>query len=393
MSWKIFWCGAGVVGVLVAVTVWAASTATFLYRHPMAKDVRVVIDRQTGAAVVEAFQAGVDPALRPEPRVRVDETTYNFGVMDPQVTGKHEFRIQNIGGGPLELKFGGTTCKCTIGGVSDNIVPPGKSATMTMDWNTGRYNPQFTQSAIVRTNDPLNKEIEFTIEGQIRSLITAEPRELALGAGAPGVRLKAEFLLYSQSWDSFEITGVSGQLPNLTWRVETVSELAADWQALSARRVKLEFDSPVKQGRYSEQLRIDVKSPDANAPPHHLYVHVTGSMARLVAWYGPTITNQGIIDLGNLTQGKGIKTKLIAKVRDDNRDLGECEVEAFPSFLKVNFAPQPESQTGLYNLTIELPEDTPVCQYLGDPIGRIRIKTGHSTVGTMEILVSFAVLR
>src|SRR5262245_28223973 len=150
MTWKVFWWSFAAIGSLLGLGVWAAVSMTFLFRHPAAPDVRIVIDPRSGRPVVAAYAApdsGIK-LLKPEPRAAVDEKEYDFGQMEPGVSGKHGFIIRNAGDDVLELKLGGTTCKCTISGVSDNRVPPGKSATMTMEWNTGRYDPHFMQSAL-----------------------------------------------------------------------------------------------------------------------------------------------------------------------------------------------------------------------------------------------------
>ena len=392
MTWKIFWWSGAAIGVMLTLTIWASATATFLFHHPKSPDVRIVIDRRTGSPVVEALAAGARPEARREPRVVVGETTFNFGVLDPEISSQHDFSIQNTGGEALELKLGGTTCKCTISGISDNRVQPGQTATMTMQWNTGRYNPRFNQSAVVRTNDPLKKELEFTIEGQVRTLISALEQQITLAPAEPDAVLRADVSLFTQSWPDFEIAGVTAQLPGLKWTVEPLTDPPTDWQATAAKRLKLEFTCPAAQGRFTEQVRIDIKSPGSQEQPHHLYVTVSGGVQRRVAWYGPTIDERGIIELGNISQGKGAKARLLAKVRDSERDLGQTKVEVFPAFLKATFVPHPGEQAGLYDLLVELPDDVPPCQYLGDPLGRIRIETGHERVGTLEVRVSFAVV-
>src|SRR5262249_39416210 len=133
MAWTIFWRATFFIGGLLALGIWVANTVTFLFRHPGAPDVRVVIDKRTGSPVVAAYadpESGIK-LTKPEPRAQVLQKEYNFGLMDPGISGKHDFTITNAGDTELQLKLGGTTCKCTISGISDSRVPPGKSATMT----------------------------------------------------------------------------------------------------------------------------------------------------------------------------------------------------------------------------------------------------------------------
>ena len=393
-TWQIFWWAAGAVSLCLFILCYAAATSTFLYRHPMAPDVRVVIDNRTGAAVVAAL---ADPAsgikqIKPEPRARAPRRDYNFGLMDPGIMGsKHDFTIENVGNDVLELKLGGTTCKCTMSGISDNRVKPGKSATVTLEWNTGKYNPHFSQSATIRTNDPLCREIEFKIEGQIRALVTTDQNELVLPPAHPGSISRGETLLYSQTWKDFDVVDVSGQLPGLTWTTEPVEGISAELTATAAKRVKFGFETPGKAGGYDEEVRIGVRSRDGDQTLHYVFVSVHGKALRRLAFYGAAIDESGMIDLGSIQEGEGRRVKLLAKVRDEVRTIEQPQVEVFPSFLKADFKAHVGDADGLYDLTIELPEGTPPCQYLTSPIGRIRIDTGHPRIGVVELMVSFMV--
>src|SRR5262245_30379352 len=394
MSWRIFWAAAAVVAVMLTIGVWTAMTATFLFRHPGNPDVRVVIDRRTGAPVVAAL---ADPAsgiklTKPEPRAGVNEKEFDFGLMDPGISGKHDFLIQNVGDDVLELKLGGTTCKCTISGVSDSRVPPGKTATMTMEWNTGRYDPQFAQSALIRTNDPLHKEIEFTVKGQIRALVTAQPKEVTLPMTQPGERAQGDLLIYSQMWPDFEIVDASSQLRGLKWTVEPIIDAAAELSAASAKRVKFEFDNPVAHGAFQEQIRFDIKPQGEPDSVHHQYVAIHGQALRRMAIYGPAIDGNGVVELGNVAEGKGKRVKLLAKVRDPETEISDAEVETFPAFLRAQFSQHEGGQKGLYDITIELPDDQTPCQYNSSPVGRVKIETHHPRIGAVELLVTFAIV-
>jgi hypothetical protein len=394
MTWVVFWRSATIVGGILALGVWAAFSTTFLFRHPAAPDVRVVIDRRTGLAVVAALAdpaSGIKP-IKPEPRAKVLEKEYDFGLMDPGISGTHSFVIENVGDEVLELKLGGTTCKCTISGVSDSRVPPGKSATLNMQWNTGRYDPRFQQSAMIQTNDPLHKKVEFTVKGQIRALLATLPAQVDLPTIQPGARAEGEVTFYSQMWDDFEITDSSAQVPDFQWTVESVRDAPADLSASACKRVKFSFQSPVAHGRFQEKIRFDIKAPDESQPNHHQFVSVQGAAMRRLAFYGPTIDESGVVEMGNVSEGRGKRVKLVAKVRDDETNIASPDIEVFPDFLKAEFAPHVGEQRGLYDLTIELPDDVSPCQYNSRPVGKVRIDTHHPRIGVVELKVTFAVV-
>jgi hypothetical protein len=401
--WKTFWIGGIVLAVLVAAGVWAAASATFLYRHPKAPDLRIVIDKRTGAPVVEALADPKKPALlgstEPEPRVRVSSTQHDFGIMDPDSTGRYGFEIYNIGAGPLKLKLGPTSCKCTLSGLSKDQVLPGEKAEVNLEWNTGHKVLSFEQSAVVLTNDPLNKEVELRVSGKVRMAIALDRPEIILPAGAPDAGVKFDVLIYSQLWDDFAVENLQSLVKDLKWEVTTVEPVR--FPKLDARSVKLltvEFPQPVLQGGFTEQMRLSIRPLGSTLVAQddavrHIDLPVSGSVLRRLAIYGPAITSDGIVNLGTMRHGAGKQVKLIVKVRDSQTDLGTPKLEIFPETLAARLTPHSgDKGSGLYDLSIEVPPGTGPCQYLTSPLGRLAIVTDHPRIGTMEVKLSFAVL-
>ena len=66
------------------------------------------------------------------PLAAIDETTFEFGSMEQGKSMTHEFVIFNRGTAPLKLEQGPTTCKCTLSELDNNVIEPGKAATVTL---------------------------------------------------------------------------------------------------------------------------------------------------------------------------------------------------------------------------------------------------------------------
>jgi hypothetical protein len=98
------------------------------------------------------------------------------------------------------------------------------------------------------------------------------------------------------------------------------------------------------------------------------------------------------IQLGNVAEGQAKRVKLLAKVRDPEVEISEPDVETFPAFLKAQFSPHEGGQKGLYDITIELPDDQTPCQFNSSPVGRVKIETHHPRIGAVELLVTFAIV-
>jgi prepilin-type N-terminal cleavage/methylation domain-containing protein/prepilin-type processing-associated H-X9-DG protein len=186
----------------------------------------------------------------------------------------------------------------------------------------------------------------------------------------------------------------------LSWQVQPLSAPPEPYEARAACVLTLEFPAPQRWGRFQQTLRITVQPgegtaaelPAALRQPQSLYLDLEGTMVRPVSFYGSAVLETGQIDLGDVPQGQERTVRILLKVRDAQRDLPGAQVQIWPDFLQCSFRPAPGGAAGLYELTITLPEGTPACQYRSQPIGQLRIDTGHPRIGVVELPVVFAVV-
>lgn len=392
--WRAFWISAAAIGVIVGGLVWVAATATFLYRHPGSPDVRIEIDKRTGSPVVVAKAAPKGEAAKPsgQPRAMANEFVHDFGTMDPLSDGEHEFFIENRGDAPLHLQVGPTTCKCTVSGLADKVVPPGGTTAVTLQWNTGRV-LAFSQSALIGTNDPRAKSLEFRVDGKVRMLIGADVQELVAPRIEPNQPTTVEALVYSQIWDGFEIENLDSKVKGLAWEAAVVDPAATgELNAKAVQRLRLTIPADLPQGQLEDVLRLQIH-PAGEVKRYTLDLPIRGTVLRRLAVYGPTIDETGIIDLGALPHGKGAKARLVIKIRDSEPNIDQAKLEVTPELIQVRLARHVgDPASGLYDLTVEVPANTPVCQYRASPIGKLRIDTGHPRIGQVELGISFVVV-
>jgi hypothetical protein len=395
--WKTFWTVAAILGCLLGGITWVAANSTFLYEHPFDKNARIVVDSRTGAAILVGFKqpkdaAGNASAVDPNalPRAEAPEREFDFGTMNPLTMGRHEFVVRNGGDAPLKLRLGPTTCKCTLAGLEKNELAPGQATAIALEWNTGR-NFRYSHAATIYTNDPDHKALEFRVLGKVRMMLGFDLPEVVLGRVAPDKPIVIERLVYSQSYDAFTIQDVESKLDGLTWETGTaLPDAAAHLEAKSIQRLRITLPACPPQESFSDMLRLTVQ-PGGEEPPQHIHLPLSGTVARRLALYGRAIDETGVIDLGHVTEGQAKRVKLLAKVRDLDPELPAPRVEISPEFLTATFVPHGNDR-GLYDLTIELPNDAPACQYFSNPIGRLRIDTGHPRIGVVELKVIFAVV-
>ena len=390
--WRIFWTAAVIVGLLAGFMTWASASATFLFTHPRAKNVRIVIDRATGQPIVEAKVAEMKAvASQAQPKAQLDKAEHDFGVMDPLTMGKHGFVLKNVGAAPLKLDVGPTTCKCTVSGLDKREVAPGEQAVVTLEWNTGRT-PVYSHSATIYTNDPLAKAVEVRVSGKVRMQLGADVPQIVLTDVKPNTAAVAECFLYSQLWDNFEIQSLDSKLAGLTWEQTQVDPaLAPKLAAKAVSRLRVKIPADGLSSRFADTLKMQVKVAGEDEL-QSLELPIEGTVLGRYTLYGGDIV-QDAIQLGSIPYGRGKRTKLVLKIRDAELSLGDTQVEVTPSLLRAKFEPRPDSSSlGLYDLHLELPADTAPCQFLGTPQGEVLITTSHPRIGTIRFPVRFAVI-
>jgi hypothetical protein len=390
--WRLFWYSAAALAVLLGLVLWAAQSSTFLFHHPRTEGLRVEIDKRTGAAVVVQPVAGAKSALPPRPKLAADETEFDFGSMRPLTMGRHEFVLKNAGTAPLKLTLGPTTCKCTLSGLEKSLLAPGEQAAVALEWNSGRHF-HYEHAATIYTSDPSRRSLELVIRGRVITPIDTDVAEVVLPPLAPETPATTQVLLFSQTWDRFDVTAVEWSLPGATWQLEPHDPASAKHLgARSVQRLRLTVPGDLPSGDFSGLVRMTVVGPE-DATEHKAELPVHGCVLPRMSILGGQADAQGNIDLGTLAQGAGKRVKLLIKVRDREARLDKVQVTATPEFLEAKVVPRSDSQKlGLYDLEIAVPATAPPGQFRSTPRGEVHLDTGHPRLGKQTLGVTFAIL-
>ena len=102
----------------------------------------------------------------PTSKVKVDATEFDFGSMDFESKGRHDFTFTNVGQAPLTLTAGGTSCRCTLSELGEEEIPPGGSAKVTLTWKPAEKPGPYQQTAKILTNDPIQPQSDADHLGQ-----------------------------------------------------------------------------------------------------------------------------------------------------------------------------------------------------------------------------------
>lgn len=331
-----------------------------------------------------------------KPKVAVaDSAVYRFGVMDPYRRQRHTFIIRNEGDAPLTLEKGSTSCKCTLCQVLDPVVAPGGQGRVLVEWQTAAAMEEFHHGATILTNDPDRPGVYLHIKGAVRTHLAGEPDQIVFSSVAPDHSATGQCVIYSEQWDRFTLEDFQSPLDGLSWSVEPLEESELPSQrARAGYRLTVTIPSTLPQGSFSSYLQFEVV-PTASQDPAQTYrVPVQGKVLRRLSVYGPSIDLTGTINIGAVASGVGFHRRLRMKVRDEQLDMKVTRIETVPEGLKVRVTPEPSApSTGLYQLDIELPPDTPPCAYMANKPGKIHLAIEHPRISELDLAVHFAVLR
>lgn len=383
------------------IAILAVAVATFLLTSCSDVDVYTVHTQLTAdGSVIQTPQLTTVHELQKRaksggPLVRVENPTHDFGRMDPLTQRRHLFVICNVGDAPLKLEQGPTTCKCTLSGLSNRHVLPGKAAHVVVQWNSGR-DLHYAHTAKIYTNDPRNRVIDLRIKGTVEALFRCEPKEIVFSRVAPGETQTASTVVFSQVWDDIDIADVNTSLDGLAWSIEAVdSAEKAALDARSAYRLSITLPDDLPQGYFSSPVRISGRPKgEVDVDAETFELGVQGKVLRRLSVYGRDVTGDGTVVFGRIPEGQGASVRLLMKLRDEDKRLVARSIECQPKSLKVNIEPyrtDSDRELGLYYLVVEVPKNAPTFRLPPKENGYIRIEFDHPRADLLELPVDLIV--
>ena len=114
----------------------------------------------------------------PLPKAVFPETVFEFGKIEQGASMSHAFEVRNAGKLPLSVEVTSTTCKCTVGDLSNNEIAPGETSEVVLEWVAKTGPGPFRHGAVLSTNDPSKSSVDLTVEGKVVESTALRPAEL-----------------------------------------------------------------------------------------------------------------------------------------------------------------------------------------------------------------------
>lgn len=122
----------------------------------------------------------------PQPKIVVPEQRFDFGYSPEGYYMVHSFKVRNAGEGELRIQRVRTTCGCTSAPMKKMQLEPGEETEVTVIFNSTRYKHKTSKSAIITSNDPVNRSMRVTFSANMDTAgfpLDIQPRALDIPRG------------------------------------------------------------------------------------------------------------------------------------------------------------------------------------------------------------------
>ena len=350
---------------------------------------------------LESTASEYDPS---RPRVVVENgEDHDFGVMEFEDTLQHTFFIRNLTDSPLTLRIVEKTCKCTIGKLPDQAIPPGELGEVELQWTAKQFESQFRQSATLETSDPVRSVITLSVHGRILRLVAAYPADLVFSDVPYGETREEVVKVASFNSADFAVEGTAWLDDTLAPHMDvdivpgTAGDLTGNPPPLAVVLCRVRLKPTMPLGTFRQRLILrtnEPRSPKVEIPISGLIesdVQVIGSGYR---------RKDQVLDLGVIDTEIGLKRSLRLSVRGEYRDEFRVDevVTDPPDCLQVTVG-EPSALNGGKVMTVPLTVTVPpgsepihLMGFEGRPTAHLTIRTNHPVAGEIKLEVRMAIV-
>jgi hypothetical protein len=115
----------------------------------------------------------VSEHVESRPQIEITPSSFNFGEIEYGIIAEHVFHLKNLGSETLEIKRLSTSCGCTSAEVDKEVISTGEQIELKVIYNTGLMSGAHARGRqeriiYIKTNDPVNPQVEVTISALVR---------------------------------------------------------------------------------------------------------------------------------------------------------------------------------------------------------------------------------
>lgn len=225
---------------------------------------RAVLPALLAGLVLSAAAPFRAAAAQPAPRIVCEAPVHDFGEAPDSAPVEHDFVIRNDGQLSLQILSVRASCGCTAVNASQDVVPPGGTASIHATFTTANRSGAQVKTITVTSNDPETPTTLLTLRGTVVKPLSANPAAVYYGRVAGPEAASREVILTSSA--PVRLTSLSLASPHLRATAGAPDVPAA------THRIVLEILPDMPRGPFGDTLTI---ATDSTVQPK-LLVPVTG---------------------------------------------------------------------------------------------------------------------
>lgn len=177
------------------------------------------------ALVLSRAGTGIPPGC---PSIRFASLYADFGIEEGPIS--LSFPFHNSGSEPLEILDIHKSCGCVSAGVTEERIPPGGEALVSVDLDLSGQEGEQKRSIELDTNDPTHPKVELFIHGLARSSVRISTDKVDFGDLAVGERATRGFAVFDRFDGTLNVTGVELSLESA---VESPPKLSVHFERVA----------------------------------------------------------------------------------------------------------------------------------------------------------------
>lgn len=115
----------------------------------------------------------VEAPLSKDPMIVLEKDVVDYGVINKGADGTRTFKVTNKGAQPLLLTNCSGSCGCTVPTCPREPILPGKSAEISVKYDTGRVGG-INKQVNISSNDPVNPNKVVMVKGEVKEVAPAQ---------------------------------------------------------------------------------------------------------------------------------------------------------------------------------------------------------------------------
>jgi hypothetical protein len=137
---------------------------------------------QAPAAPVPTPAASAAPADADGAKIAFDQSVFDFGTSWAGEPVKHVYVVTNTGNAPLEISRVHPSCGCTTAGNYSTNIPPGKTGTISIQFDNSHYSGAVTKTIDVFSNARNSSRAQLTLHGIVKKALEVIPLQAIITA-------------------------------------------------------------------------------------------------------------------------------------------------------------------------------------------------------------------